>query len=83
MFMRYKSGLKRVIVMLMRILNLSLDKSVLEAGSAVQKRLLALSEKAGEITVFVPGGTGEVRELSKYLTVHSFSGLKFLQFFKM
>ncbi len=67
----------------MRVLNLSLDTKVLEKDSAVEKRLILLAEKAGEMTVFVPGESDEERELSPSLTVHSFGGPKFLQLWKM
>ncbi len=78
---------------------LSLDKAILERGSAVQKRLLALSEKVGkttpalqgsdtpfakgELTVLVPAQKDEVRKLSEYLTIHAFGGNKILQLWKM
>ncbi|MDO8619894.1 MAG: glycosyltransferase [bacterium] len=67
----------------MRVLNLSLDRSALEAGSAVQTRLLALSEKVGEMTVLVPAGKGEVQKPSEHLTVYAVEGNKLLQFFKL
>ena len=78
----------------MRVLNLSLDRSALEAGSAVQTRLLALAdrvppeptaegEKVGGITVFVPAGKDEVQKPSEHLTVYAFGGPKVLQLWKM
>ena len=67
----------------MKVLNFSLDRTILEKDSAVQKRLIALAEKAGKITVFVPGMKDEKQELSEHLTVYSFGGSKLLQLFKM
>lgn len=62
---------------------LSLDKAILERDSAVQKRLLALSEKAGEITALVPGEKDEKVEVSPHLTVYSVAGPKVMQLWKM
>ncbi len=62
---------------------LSLDKAILEKGSAVQARLLALAEKVGEITVLVPAGKDGVQKLSEHLTVYAVGGNKILQLWKM
>lgn len=67
----------------MRVLNLSLDKTILEKDSATQKRLLALAEAAGSITVLVPASKTEHITLSPHVTVYSFGGPKVLQFFRM
>lgn len=67
----------------MRILNLSLDGNVIEKDSAVQKRLLSLAEKAGEITVFVPANRNAKMLLSPQLTVYAFGGPKLFQLFRM
>lgn len=67
----------------MRVLNLSLDNKVLENDSAVQRRLVALADKAGEITVLVPGEKDEKQELSSNLTVYSFDGARPIQLWKM
>lgn len=67
----------------MRVLNFSLDKQVLEKGSAVQRRLLVLAEKAGELVVFAPAEKGGTRVLSPHLTVHAAGGPKIIQFFKL
>ncbi len=42
----------------MRVLNFSLDKTALEEGSLVQKRLAALSTAVGEVVVLTPSGKG-------------------------
>ncbi|KKW12621.1 MAG: Glycosyltransferase [Parcubacteria group bacterium GW2011_GWA2_49_9] len=81
----------------MRVLNLSLDKTILEPDSAVQKRLLLLAEALGEttpglgdlatpftkgdLTVCVPGERTERKQLSPHLLVHSVGGPKPFQFF--
>ena len=67
----------------MRILNLSLDTKALENGSAVQQRLIALAEKVGEMTVFVPAERDRTEKISEHLTVFSFGGLKLIQLWKM
>src|SRR3989338_6101596 len=67
----------------MKILNLSLDKSILEKDSAVQKRLIALAEKVGELTVFVPAGENMVMAVSPSLTVHAIGGWKPFQLLKV
>ena len=67
----------------MQVLMLSLDKGILETDSAVQRRLVALAEKTGEITVLVPGERDEKRLVSEHLTVYSFGGAKIMQLWKM
>ena len=67
----------------MQIVNLSLDKRILEKDSAVQRRLLALAEKVGNITVFVPAKRSSVETLSPHLTVYGFGGPKIIQLWKM
>ncbi|MDO8594573.1 MAG: glycosyltransferase [bacterium] len=67
----------------MRVLILSLDKTILEKDSAVQRRLLALAEKVGDIAVFVPAERDEKQDLSEHLTVYSFGGAKPIQLWKM
>ncbi|TSC84102.1 MAG: glycosyltransferase [Parcubacteria group bacterium Gr01-1014_17] len=66
--MRYKNAFWRVIVVPMRVLNLSLDKEVLKEGTLVQKRLATLAAAAGEIVVLTP---------------FSHSGSKVAKFFKL
>src|SRR3989344_4116093 len=67
----------------MRILSLSLDRALLKENSAIQKRMLALSEKAGDIVALIPGEKDETQRLSPHLTVSAFGGTKLTQFFKM
>ena len=67
----------------MRILNLSLDREIIEKGSAVRQRLILLAEKVGEIVVFVPGERDEKEEVSTHLTVYSFAGPRVAQLWKM
>ena len=62
---------------------LSLDKAILERNSAVQRRLVALAEKTGEITVCVPARKDIKERISEHLTVYSFSGPKITQLWKM
>lgn len=67
----------------MRVLMFSLDRKILERDSAVQRRLIALAEKAGELTVFVPAKKDERQQVSLHLTVRSAGGAKFFQFPKL
>ena len=67
----------------MRVLNLSLDKSILEKDSAVERRLVLLSEKVGEITVLVPAEKDVIRHVSPHLIVRGVGGSKLVQFFKL
>lgn len=67
----------------MRILNLSLDKRIIERDSAVQRRLIALAEKTGEITVLVPGERNRIEQLSEHLLCQFVGGVKFFQFLKL
>ncbi len=67
----------------MRVLNLSLDKAILEKDSPVQKRLLSLAQQMDKLTVLVPGEKDEERELSAHLNVYSVSGSKLVQLWKL
>lgn len=63
----------------MRVLNVSLDRRVFEKDSAVRRRLVALAEKTGEITVLTPGKETRLERISERLTVQSVSGPKIFQ----
>lgn len=63
----------------MRVLNVSLDRRVFEKDSAVQKRLVALAEKTGEITVLAPGKETRCERIGERLTIQSVGGPKILQ----
>ena len=67
----------------MRILNLSLDKGILERDSAVQKRLISLAEKVGTITVLVPTGRDAAQAISPHLFVYAVGGSKLIQLLKI
>ena len=67
----------------MKVISIGLDASILDAGSAVRKRMVALAEKAGAITVFVPAVSDTTDEVSEHLTIHSVCGIKPLQLLKL
>ncbi len=70
-------------MILMYVLNLSLDKKILETESPVQQRLVSLAEKTGEITVIVPRNENREKDISPHLRVYSVGGGKLLQFLNM
>lgn len=62
---------------------LSLDRKILESGSAVQRRLIFLAEAAGEITVFVLAALDSECRVSERLAVYGFGGPRAIQLWKM
>lgn len=67
----------------MRVCNISLDAHILVEGSAVERRLILLSEKVGEMTVLIPFEKDVIRQVSPHLTVRGVGGSKLVQFFKI
>lgn len=59
----------------MKILMLSMDRNILDNQSLVQKRLITLAEKIGELMVFIPSESEKIEQISPYLIIHSVSGI--------
>ena len=62
---------------------ISNDGKIGQTQSPVQKRLIALAEKAGEIMVLVPSEQNKREKISEHLTVYSAGGPKLIQLWKI
>lgn len=67
----------------MRLVSLSLDAHLLEAGSDVTKRHTRYAETLDMFAVFVPAKTDRQLTLATNATVYGVGGSKLLQFFKL